>query len=308
MSAYTKPIVETAKAVDWKPLRPLMGDDARETYAYLAWLATGDKQYIGQALEATWRRITALFPMHTWAEQSADRVAVSKTLVDRLYLGGTPGKRNKLWPTHTVSWETRNEEFAAWVLQTTPTTLRVWLYNFEPRPQRSRMRTWGLEPGSYEVRLGPDGDGDERLDRSALTKTMDLSRNVPIELTLPARQLTLIEIRRQKESTPLFPRPDLAVVTTDMSYNAKTGVLEYVVHNVGSAAAKEISVVVRADKREVAQKTIPVLEAPNDLMPRTVRFSQTGLGNAKEIRVVVDPGNRVAEIWEENNEAVWNVK
>ncbi|MBM4048655.1 MAG: hypothetical protein FJ279_26430, partial [Planctomycetes bacterium] len=187
MSAYRDQIVESAETIDWTPLDPAMGDDRRTLRAYMAWQLTGKKSYVETALENSYKRIAVLFPMHTWAEQSADRVAVSKTLVDRLYLGGTPGYRNKLWPTHTVSWEGFSAEFAAWVLQTKPDALRVWLYNFEPKPQQGRLRVWGLDNGDYEVTLGPDANQDETPDRPLWKRSMPLARNVAIPLELPSR-------------------------------------------------------------------------------------------------------------------------
>jgi len=304
---YRKKIVEIADAVNWDALNPSMGDDSRCTYSYLAWLVTGDKKYIEPALKNSWKRIAALFPMHTWAEQSADRVAVSKTMVDRIYLGGKPGLRNRYWPSHTVSWKGFNDEFAAWVLQTRPDYLRVWVYNFEPKPQTGELRVWGLDPGTYDVRIGPDANEDERMDSAAAPKQMALARNVPIPLTLPSRGLMLVEVKQRAKLAPQWPRPDLAVVTTDMQYDRDKGGLAIVVHNVGSAPARDFTVTIAVDGKVVATHKVPLLEAPNDLVPRTKAFTQNGLRGAGRVTVAVDPDNRIAEIWEENNRAVFDL-
>jgi len=303
MSAYCDQIVESAETIDWTPLDPAMGDDRRTLRAYMAWQLTGKKSYVETALENSYKRIAVLFPMHTWAEQSADRVAVSKTLVDRLYLGGTPGYRNKLWPTHTVSWEGFSAEFAAWVLQTKPDALRVWLYNFEPQPQQGRLRVWGLDNGDYEVTLGPDANQDETPDRPLWKRSMPLARNVAIPLELPSRELVVLEARQLKRGPPLFSLPDLAVVTTDMAYDAKSGKLTFVVHNVGSAPATDVEVSIHADGKPLATRRIPKLDAPLDLTPRAVTFTETLPPGTRSVVVEADPRNQVPEIWEENNRA-----
>jgi hypothetical protein len=243
--------------------------------------------------------------MHTWAEQSADRVAVSKTLIDRLYLGGTPGFRNKLWPTHTVSWEDLSDEFAAWVLKTTPRELRLWVFNFESRPQAGKLRVWGLEGGAYEMRFGPDADRDEKADGAEAPARLDLERCSDIPLTLPSRRLMALALRQVKAGPPLFPRPDLAVVATDMAFDPAKGVLRFVVHNVGSAAAKNVKVAVEADGRPLAAHDILELKSPDDLRPQTLAFEQQVAAGARKVVVVVDPENRVSELWKGNNRAVW---
>jgi len=302
-SPYRDGIITAADGQDWGPLRPAMGDDSRTRYAYMAWLLTGKKQYVETALASSYTRIAALYPMHTWAEQSADRVAVSKSLVDRLYLGGTPGYRNKLWPTHTVSWSSFSDDFAAWVLDTRPDSLRVWIYNFEQRPQKGELRVWGLESGEYDVRLGLDSNEDEAIDRVIWQKKLALARNVPIPLELTSRQLLVLEAKQISRGTPIFGLPDLAVVTTDMSYDRKSGKLTFVVHNVGNAPAEDVEVVVRIDDREAAKHRIPELEAPLDLMPRTVTLTHMVPANTREVVIEVDSRNAIPELWEVNNKA-----
>ncbi|MEW6356038.1 MAG: CARDB domain-containing protein [Planctomycetota bacterium] len=305
MKEYEPQLRKAVAEMTWDDLRPQMGDDGRDTYSYLAWEMTGDKRYVERAVKEAWKRITVLFPMHTWAEQSADRVAVSKTLVDRLYLGGTPGKRNKLWPTHTVGWKGFSEEFAAWVLKTSPDTLRVWIYNFESRPQSGEIRPWGLTDGNYSVQLGFDENSDEKSDQQIWEKTMTLSRNTPIPIVLPPRRLVVLEANQVRPGASIFDLPDLAVVTTDMTHNAKAGKLAFVIHNVGSAAAQDIDVIVEVDGRQAASHRIRRLDAPADLMARIVKFEQTISPGAKKIVIAADPQNAISEICEENNQAVW---
>ena len=296
-----------ATRLSWHYLSPQMADDARCNLAYLAWQATGDKAHIVKALESSWKKIVFLFPMHTWVEQSADRVMVSKTLVDRLYLGGTPGFRNKIWPTHTVSWSGLNEEFAAWVLTSTPERLRVWIYNFDPQPQSGVMRVLGLENGIYDVCMGEDVDQDEIIDAAPVARTLSLARNSAIPLTLPSRRAILLEITQKTKGPSFWERPDLAVVTTDMSYDGESGTLGYVVHNVGTRSAEKAVVRVEADGVEIARHVIDAIDAPIDLAPRRVELTQRLPAGTKNVVVTADPDEKIEEIFEENNAAAFAV-
>ena len=305
MKPYHEAIRKSLTELNWTNLHPEMGDDPRQRLAYLGWLVTGDKTLIERASEDSWRRISVLFPMHTWAEQSADRVAISAEMVSRLYLGGTPGKRNKLWPTHTVSWERLTEEFAAWVLETTPERLRVWIYNFEQKEQSGVMRVWGLDNGTYEVKLGSDVNEDGTMDSETWARTLPLAKGASISITLPSRQLVLVEVAQKEKGQSIYERPDLAVTTTDMRYDTKERILTYVIHNVGSRPAANVAVTVRADGKEVTRKTITSLESPDDLMPRSVTFTQAVTSQVKEIEVTIDPEDSIPEIWKGNNRATF---
>ena len=307
MKSYRPGILWHATRINWDYLRPAMGDDPRQTLIWMAWLSTGDRKYVEKALESAWRHIHVLFAMHTWAEQTTDRVALSKTMVDRMYLGGQPGSRNKFWPMHAVSWEGFTPEFAAWVFETKPDRLRLWVYNFEDRPQKGALRVWRLQNGVYEMRVGPDADQDGKFDQPVAPVKRTLAKRSGVPLTLPSRKLCMVELKQARKLAPLWPRPDLAVTTEDMRFDPKKRELRFVVHNVGNAPAVNVKAVVLSGKRKVFETVIPNLEAPNDLKPKSVAITAGSLPPGR-LTVVLDPEDRVPEIWEGNNAAVVDVR
>jgi len=293
-----------AREVDLSGLGTTALSDSRYDWKYLAWAVTGDKDYLAQAARRLAERMSVTLAMQTEAEQSADRVQLSKKLIDRMYLGGVAVQRNELWPRQAVSYEGLNGNFAALVLESSATSLRVLLYNFEDKPQTGRLRVWRLQNGTYRVRFGPDLNQDDKVDTATWEKTLPLRRYAPIELTLLPRRLHLIECRQTAKGDDLFKRADLAVAAEDATYDAATDALKFVVHNVGSATARNVAVEVRTrDGRPIKTFTIPELDAPLDLVPRRVAFTLTDVRAHGTVTILIDPEDKIPEICEENNRA-----
>lgn len=76
------------------------------------------------------------------------------------------------------------------------------------------------------------------------------------------------------------------------------------VYNLGSAAVDDIVIAVIAkDSRTIARKALGALAAPVDLVPKCIHFTlPLPDPPAKDWRLVVDPDNKVPEIYEGNNE------
>jgi len=227
-----------ARGVDLGPLGTRALSDPRYDWKYAEWRITGDKDALAAAAKRLAERMSVTLPMQTEAEQSADRVQLSKKLMDRMYLGGVAAQRNELWPRHAVSYEGLSANFAALVLETGPQSLRVLLYNFDKRPQTGAIRVWQLQDGEYRVRFGPDADQDDRLDSVVWEKTLPLRRHSAVPLSLPPGQLMLIDFAQSARGEDLFSLADVAVTHLDAEYDSDRDVLRLIVHNVGSAAAE----------------------------------------------------------------------
>ena len=105
------------------------------------------------------------------------------------------------------------------------------------------------------------------------------------------------------------PRPiKKAVQTRDIFYDKATDRLKVVVHNIGSAPAKNVTVRFEdPDGTLLIQRTIAHLDAPLDLQPKTavVWMPQPTLLPVNRIVVRIDPDNQVEEITKENNRIAW---
>jgi hypothetical protein len=75
------------------------------------------------------------------------------------------------------------------------------------------------------------------------------------------------------------------------------------VHNIGSAAAPATDVAVLDEEgKVVARRSMATLPAPLDLHPRRRSFSITiPKGDQRSWRLMIDPEDRIPEIFEENN-------
>jgi hypothetical protein len=229
--------------------------------------------------------------------------------LSQLYLGTalTWLRPASIVPPLAVSWQGLDADVAALVREATPQELRVATYNFDEKPRRIRMRVWELAPGKYQLRTGAGGK-DDHISGTAEARELTLLRGSPIDLELPARQVHVIELKQLQAQPRPELLPDLAVGDGDIFYDKATDRLKVVVHNIGAAVAKDVMVRFEdPDGNLLLQKTIPQLDAPLDLKPKTavVWMPQPTLHPVARIIVVVDPEGRVEEITKENNRIAW---
>ncbi len=305
MSDYEELLRETAEGYSYDELKPAMGNDRRTQVHCAAWQQFGDREMLMKALRNSWQRIELLFPMHTWIEQSADRVWISQDLVDRMYLGGQPGYRNYIYPTHAISWHGMTPNFAAWVLDDDEAGLKLMAYNFEANPQEGAITVWRLEPGTCRVTTGPDADEDGVPDEAPSEREMKLAKGARTDVTLPpgrtvARQIEQIEASGED----YYARPDLAVCAQDTVISEDATTIAARVHNIGGGGVPEFSVIARGDdgKPDMAATAGP-LEAPHDCNPRMteVTFEVPDDRRGRQFTVIVDPNDEITELYEHNN-------
>lgn len=278
----------------------------------LALYLTGDAQPLVQATIGSARgwqaEISNLYDARRWPDmytvthQFTDRVFPSLLQHASLaYLGGFC-RRNKFNPTLAVSWEGFATDYAALVLANQRDRLKVAVYSFAEAPVTGKMRVWALEHGTYNLATGRDGNGDNEMDRSQRTETLELRKADAIELTLAPRAVTVVSIEQERKLDSIFRRPDLALAAREVQLapNAITGTL----HNIGSADVNDVVVgIVDAGGRVAARQSLGVLAAPTDLVPRRLPFTlRLPAKRAKGWRLVLDPDGRVPEIYEGNNE------
>ena len=243
--------------------------------------------------------------MYTSAEQYTDRCGIGRLIekASDAYLGGFCG-RNKYNPTHAVSWEGFGTDFSALVLKNHRHRLKVALYSHRADKLKGAFRVWALEHGIYRIRRGTDTTGDFQIDGEASIVRRELMKADRIELEIAPGSVTLIEIEQVKKLAPIFGRADLAVSAEDLKLKGQT--LSGLVHNVGSADVDGVEVAVRDGAgKKLAQTEIGSLPAPDDLIARTSPFSLKLPGPAtRDWELVIDPENRIKEIYEGNNRAV----
>lgn len=272
------------------------GEGAAET------LVTGDKRPLIEALKRDIAELQRFPAMYTTAEPFTDRVFLNAITNAAIAYTGGYATRNKLPHTHAVSWEGFGTDYAALVLRARRDHLKALVYNFADRPLAGRFRTWTLDRGLYTLRTGPESGtvGGASLPRE---EKLEVLRAAPIPLTLPPRAVTVAELVQVKRLVPEWELPDLAIAARGLRIEG--GVVHAVAHNLGSRPVVSFdAALVDANGKERARAALGPLEAPLDLAPRRLPFRLEGLPpEAKGWSVVLDPDNRLPELYEGNNRA-----
>jgi hypothetical protein len=233
-----------------------------------------------------------------------------------MYTGGCGSGAE--YPYYAVTWSGTTRDFAALVTHATRSSLKVLAYNFEPAGRRVQMRLWRLEPGRYELRIGPDRDGDGRHDLEVSKQVLTIKeRGTPVQVELTARELLLIQIAQIEKGEPAGQNlPDLALTDGDVGiqpFEPRAGqdvTVRVEVHNIGSARAENVSVVLEEGGQRLGVGVIKNLDAPNDLEPKVVEIPivwTPKLARTHHLKVAVDPEDAIPEINGMNNSVELNL-
>jgi hypothetical protein len=269
-----------------------------------AFVFTGRKEALVEALNRDIAELQRYFRMYTSAEPFTDRVFLYPLHNAAIAYTGGYATRNKLNRSHFVSWEGFGTDYAALVLDASPTTLKVLVYNFTPEARNGRMRLWQVQHGLYELTIGPDANNDDVCDKPERSEKLTLQRADTVTISLAPQRVTVIELKQVGKLDEIRERADLAIAKRELRINDAT--VRGVVHNIGSRAVESFVVALTDGQGAVkARVTLGPLEAPLDLAPRRIEFSLNGLpANTKGWSVVVDPDGVVPEIFKGNNRAV----
>ena len=225
-------------------------------------------------------------------------------------LGGRVQGRAEAYPISiAASWEgIENGELARLIHYADSKKLVVDLFNFTPDDLRARLRVWRLEKGLYRISLGIDRDDDGAIDlldgapQVLQTEVRELARFSIVPLAVPPGRNVAMEIVQLAARPAPGDLPDLAVGQRDL-HLLDTGGLEVTVHNIGAAPAEGIEVAIEdGEGRMVAGRIIERLGSPaGDFAACRARILFPGPLPESPLTVVVDPGNAIEEILEENN-------
>jgi len=177
----------------------------------------------------------------------------------------------------------------------------VLVYNFAPKAVTGQMRVWTLRHGRYRLRVGPDADRDDRMDSRTAERSLELARASAVPVTLPPKQVTVIELTRELRLDDERLLADLALSSAEVRLEGRT--VHAAAHNIGSRAVESFdAALVDAAGTVRVRKTLGPLAAPLDLVPKRLPFAMGPLpAGAKGWSLVLDPDRRVPEIYEPNN-------
>ncbi|MFQ5810776.1 MAG: hypothetical protein ACE5JM_14265 [Armatimonadota bacterium] len=272
-----------------------------QRHPILRTLVTGDKGPMIEALKADIAEIQRFKYIYTEAEQFTDRIFLRAINNAALCYTGGYATRNKYDHHYACSWEGLGTDFAALVLVARPDHFKALVYNFADEAREGRLRPWTLEHGWYRESRGPGGNGDDGADAVSGERNLEIWRGRGVDITLPPRETTEIELRQTRRLEPIYGRPDLALSALDTTVEG--GTLNGVLHNIGSAAVEQCEVfLVDAAGETVKRQRLGPIPAPLDLDPVRVPYTFDGLpADPSGWRVMADREGTIPEIYEGNN-------
>ena len=272
---------------------------------HLGWQMTGDKHFL-ESLYASQIETSALHQfMNTEGSMWIDRVDVPNAELQRARLGGIAMIRGSLNPGHAVSWtfqsEADEESTAILIPNATEQSLKIIVYNLNQSPVTATMTGWNLDPGKWEIVQGIDQNGDDVPDGATTTMTTELERTATIEFKFPSRATTILNLRLVSKGTSYWERPDLGISVEDVKLKRRT--ISVTVHSLGAVASAPTNLTLFDESGHfLATASVPRLEAPTDLRPRTVTVTLPAPArNYHGLSLVLDPDMRMKEITRVNN-------
>ena len=251
------------------------------------------------------------WPLVTTEASATDRVSFFGLINPYLiYTGASNWDR-----APRITYDNTTREFAAAVMASDRKGFRVMYYSLTPDAPEIGILPWELEPGAtYKLRYGPDADGDVVMDSLTDEREFVLAqRGTPIRVKVEPRVTYIIEVDQMKPANGAPLAPDPAISASDIRYEPLRGggIILAKVHNVGAKDVRNVEVAFYDGDPEaggtlLGTSTIPNIEAPNDLGPRTatVGVNWTPTKESHDIYIVVDPNHQiVGEITTFNNVA-----
>jgi len=202
-----------------------------------------------------------------------------------------------------VTYENTTKDFAAAVVAADPQGLRIWYCSLAPDKRTIGIVPWDLEPGgTYRLVLGIDSDEDGNIDESVEKREFVFAQHgSPINIIVKPRVNYVVEINQLKRGRPAGLAPDPGLSSEDIRFNPDRNLLMARIHNVGSKPVRNVKVAFydgnpQDGGKRIGLQTIPNIEPPNDLEPRTVTVGiNYHIGSPTEIYIVVDPDNKIAD-------------
>jgi Concanavalin A-like lectin/glucanases superfamily len=293
-----------------KAITSLVSPQTRsDFYRHVAWQVTGNKEflenYYANQIQAGAQHMAMFTEDHWWV----DRVGVASTELQRSRLGGVAAHRGQTYPGQAISWKfagpASGDSVAILVPEVTTSALKIVAFNLESVPVKAMMTAWDLDPGSWEMTMGIDSDGDDIADKITESRTLELERTGDIEFHFEAKVSTVIQLKLKSKSIPLWNRPDLAISRDDV--RVQGNVITVTVHSLGSVHSPASSIALQdAVGKTLATAAIPVIEAPLDLIPRTAEVAIRAPRDLSlsGFSVLIDPEKRLKEITAQNNRVV----
>ena len=213
------------------------------------------------------------------------------------------------FPIYAVSWEDIGRDIAALVCENRTDRVKLLAYNFAANPRTVGVRFWRLAAGDYAWRLGVDSNGDDEIERSLKAGKLRVKeRGERLRLSLPPRQVLVLEVRQSSARGSASELPDIAVAAEEVTVRRSVlspdeADIVVPIHNLGPAPAENVTVNIRVEQGAVSRLITQEVSLPacSDLEPVSVTVIAKILLPAGASRLEVSASFNGNEITRRNN-------
>ncbi len=216
-------------------------------------------------------------------------------------------------PRPACRWLKGNYELAVVLLEHSATQFKALCCNVGASKREFGVQLFELKPGTYRMTLGIDTSANNRPDKIVREQTIKVEQGTILPLDLERGHEYIIELEQIAAGIAWSDRADVAICDRDLyavpaaPTPGTAAVLKTRVHNIGTQDARNVGVraVEIPSGKLIGEQTIDLLAAPAKLVPSWVMVEMpwTVGADAEGVRVVVDQGHFVEEIYEGNNTA-----
>jgi hypothetical protein len=249
------------------------------------------------------------FPLLTREVKFTDRVYVrGSDLLTGMYTGHFG--RGFEFPSLVATWKNTGPGVSVFVRRGDERSAVVSLFN-RGEARTIEMNSWRLTPGEYRLTIGTDRNDDGKAEEILTEQRIQITERIGrIAIPLPAQKLVVLQLQQLRaDGQALTQIADPGISEKDITIGHQqleagdVGDILCTVHNIGGVAARHVTVTLLVDGKLTDRHIIPLIEAPNDLEPRTqvVRLQWKAREGKHQLTVRLSyPGKEITTI---NNEA-----
>jgi hypothetical protein len=285
---------------------------------YIKFLLTKNEKYnldgIKNIIDGTYNNrelntTEAYFTDRVEIRDLSSRKEWSSTHIESIYTGSP--FLDTFYPFNPISWRGFGNNFAALVLDSSPTNLKIKIINLSDNVINGAIIFHQLENGSYNFVSNATNNGKNIVK----TKFEVLNRNSELQINLIPGVEQIIEIN-QIESYDESKKElaDLAITKSELQINngeEDNIIISIPIHNIGIKEALNLKVSIYEIVNGISQllKTVKVaqLEAPLDLLPKIAKVNFSIKSSDNEHLIKVDPSDHIEEITEINNKISFKI-
>lgn len=216
-------------------------------------------------------------------------------------LGGERGTRIDAHPRLAVSWPYGGgADVARLVMFADDQSLQTLVYSFDDKLHKLGMRFHRIKDGRYSIKLYPDSGNGTPKGEPIWSTEKDIFRFDVATVPIPPKTPLILSVEQIKAYERPAVLPDLAIDPWDAVWEDNSITAE--IHNLGNGRVENVQVRLLDGEKIIGDKFVQVLEAASDFVPKKTTISFQNIPYSQNLKIVIDPLNKIREILKENNQ------